>query len=182
MLYICVYLFAYLVSTFYVSYNRLTIFNEDFIDKHKGKFTDRSHEIQLGASPDTGNGPIADELSYRDWFQFNKVQRLHLNFFETCTIVCAMAAIASIQFPVVVFIVFPIYILGRITMSFAVCYNFNMKCMFAIVGLLLLAPLYTIFGFGVGTILQRVSYKAAIKNSDPVQTQKWFPWKLEVNN
>ena len=32
--------------------------------------------------PDTGSGVHSDKLRYQDWFEFNKANRVHMNFVE----------------------------------------------------------------------------------------------------
>lgn len=67
-----------------VSAKRKKIFPVEFLRKEFGIV----HEAQLGEPieaggyPDTGNGFYSQKLSYKDWYEFNVLQRVHLNYLE----------------------------------------------------------------------------------------------------
>ncbi len=50
--------------------------------KHFGEMhqNELGEEIQMGGAPDVGSGLYAQKLSYKDWYRFNVLQRIHLNY------------------------------------------------------------------------------------------------------
>ena len=49
--------------------------------------------------PDIGCGVYSDKLSYADWFRWNKINRGHLNFLETVTIVTFLTLVTGLYMP-----------------------------------------------------------------------------------
>jgi len=39
-------------------------------------------EVEEGGYPDMGSGVYSMKLSYKDWYDFNNGQRVHLNYVE----------------------------------------------------------------------------------------------------
>ena len=86
-------------------------FLKQFSDEHK-KATGNPRVPDMGY-PDTGNGWYSQKLPYADWFLFNCVQRIHINFLEGFTLVVLVSLVGGIQYPVYAFYGQLIYILGR---------------------------------------------------------------------
>ncbi len=66
-----------------------------------------------GGYPDCGNGVYADKLTYEEWFRFNKVNRGHLNFLESVTIVTFVILVSGLEFPRAAVILGSLYALFR---------------------------------------------------------------------
>ena len=49
--------------------------------------------------PDMGNGRYSANLSYKDWYIFNRAQRGHKNFLENLTISCVFLLASGIGYP-----------------------------------------------------------------------------------
>ena len=52
-----------------------------------------------GGYPDMGSGRYSDKFTYEQWFSWNRLQRGHLNFLETVTIVCFLTLITGMELP-----------------------------------------------------------------------------------
>ncbi len=48
------------------------------------------------ALPDMGNGRFSQELSYKNWFDINNAQRVHLNFVELLPVIIVLIKITSL--------------------------------------------------------------------------------------
>jgi hypothetical protein len=65
-----------------VAFSRKNLFPKEFLEKEFGEI----HSAQLGEPitgggyPDTGSGLYSHKLSYKDWYRFNVLQRIHLNY------------------------------------------------------------------------------------------------------
>ena len=61
---------------------RFSYFNRDFMEKNFGE----EHKEAFGAMvplsgyPDMGNGRYSEKLSYKEWYNYNNIQRVHQNF------------------------------------------------------------------------------------------------------
>lgn len=110
-----------LTLTGFVAGSKRKLFNKDFMKAnfeavHKEAFpegTSRS-AIPNEGYPDTGSGRFADKLSYKDWFEFNKGQRVHYNFLESATCVVCWLLIAGLLYPWVAVAFGGAYCIGRL--------------------------------------------------------------------
>ena len=64
---------------------RFKMFNREFMNKNFKEI----HQKETGQSvapdqgyPDMGSGVYSEKLTYKQWFEFNLVQRVHQNFLE----------------------------------------------------------------------------------------------------
>jgi len=67
----------------------------------------------MGGYPDTGSGHYSNKLSYKDWYRFNVLQRIHLNYVEGINLGSASviaAGLVNANYGVAVGLT---YILGR---------------------------------------------------------------------
>lgn len=172
MLFICIYLLMYFIMIFVISGQRSKYFTKEFMQQF---FSEFSHELSPGGSPDLGCGYFSAKLPYADWVRFNRAQRIHQNFFETCVVVLVMMAIGMVNFPLVSSIAMIVYIVGR---SFYACMGSKhcRGCELLFFIFLILLPFYTLFGNGVGQILQQVRMKSAPTEKD-MPTMMFVPYQ-----
>lgn len=87
----------------FVGPKRKKFFTADFLKQfekeHKAAFGETS-KLPVGEGyPDTGSGRYALKLPYKQWFQFNVGQRLHLNFLETLVFYTIGVLAVSLKYP-----------------------------------------------------------------------------------
>lgn len=174
MLYITILVFLYQSAMINAGSARTRVFNSEFMKQFEGQFTPK---IRPGGAPDNGCGYYSDKLGYKDWYNFAKVQRVHLNFYETITPICVMGCISILKFPPIAFIVMPIYIFGRFMygpLIFARCpsaFAATMMILFIII------PFWVLCYSGIGLILQPFSQLPVDPENDPsIKVAKWFPF------
>ena len=61
-----------------------------------------------------GNGIYAAKLSYKDWYEFNRVQRGHKNFLENLTIVVVLLLVNGMANPFTSIILGSLYFVARL--------------------------------------------------------------------
>ena len=61
-----------------------------------------------------GSGRYSEKLSYKDWFNFNKAQRIHYHYLESVTCVVCWLLIAGIRYPIPAISFGAAYALGRL--------------------------------------------------------------------
>ncbi len=66
------------------------------LDDHKKAF---GRELDKGGYPDMGNGKIAANLSYKDWYLFQCAQRAHYQLLEWISSVLLFLLVAGLFFP-----------------------------------------------------------------------------------
>jgi glutathione S-transferase len=69
--------------------------------------------IQRGGYPDTGSGRYSQKLSYKDWYTFNILQRVHLSYLEQLPIALTALASAGVYRPRLASIMGAILIVGK---------------------------------------------------------------------
>lgn len=69
---------------------------KNLIDEHKKAF---GGDLPKGGYPDMGNGKIAANLSYKDWYLFQCAQRSHYQLIEWIASVLIFLLISGIFFP-----------------------------------------------------------------------------------
>lgn len=74
------------------------------------------HESGLPALgyPDNGSGRISDTLSYKQWFEMNQGQRIHLNYVEHLPMIIGFSLIAGVLYPCLIASLGFLYVIGRI--------------------------------------------------------------------
>ena len=73
-----------MVAFVYTVRVRGRIFNKEFMNKHFKEIHGRTFGTDPpgGGFPDNGMGYYSKKLDYKDWFEFNSAQRLHINYLE----------------------------------------------------------------------------------------------------
>lgn len=84
-----------------VSAYRKKIFPQEFMNKEFGVVhrEQLGENISAGGYPDTGSGLYSQRLSYKDWYQFNILQRVHLNYLEQLPLALSALLAAGIYRP-----------------------------------------------------------------------------------
>lgn len=57
------------------------------------------NEIAEGGYPDIGSGLYSQKLSYADWYHFNILQRIHLNYLESLPLALTSLLAAGLYRP-----------------------------------------------------------------------------------
>ncbi|CDW87877.1 mapeg family protein [Stylonychia lemnae] len=107
-------------------------FMRQFDEIHEQSFGKGTKPPKLGY-PDTGNGWYSKKLPYKQWYEMNVAQRMHLNYLEGITFVILVSIIGGISYPMEVFYAQIAYIIGR--QLFAVAY-YNMGPIFRVPGVI----------------------------------------------
>jgi len=107
------------VSYFYTMASRIKTFRRRFMREF-----DEIHKQAFGVEkapdlgyPDTGNGWYSQQLSYKEWYEFNNAQRIQMNFLEHMPIVLLFAVIGGLFFPMAIFYGEIAYFVGRLLYS-----------------------------------------------------------------
>lgn len=64
-----------------------------------------------------GSGVYSQKLSYKDWFNFNIAQRVHLNFVESISTYLVLLLVSGLSYPIIAAILGMCLIIGRIIYS-----------------------------------------------------------------
>ena len=67
--------------------------------------------------PDTGSGWYSSKLTYKQWFEFNVAQRIHMNFLEQLFLVLFIILAAGISYPAYTVYAGIAYSVGRLAMA-----------------------------------------------------------------
>lgn len=102
-----------------------------------------------------------------------------MNFFETVTIVCVMGAIGIFQYPPIVFVVFPFYLVGRCCFGPVIHSPIPGGCFIFFLLIFIILPFWIIFGVGVGTVLIPISQVQVAEGLDDIKMAKWIPYQIE---
>ena len=101
---------------FIVQGKRKKYFNKKFMEEKFGEV----HKEQVGnfplpslGYPDQGNGRYSQQLSYKEWFDFNNAQRVHQNFVEHIGVMIPATLIAGLKYPQAAAIAGAVHFLGR---------------------------------------------------------------------
>lgn len=72
----------YVVLSFWTMRHRVKYYTKEHLEKFR--HLHKEHQVRTGAMgyPDYGNGVYSQKLSYKDWFNFNCVLRVHQNAVE----------------------------------------------------------------------------------------------------
>ena len=84
---------------------------EQFNKEHQEAF---GRDAPIGGNPDDGNGYYSEKLTYRQWYDFNNVQRAHMNFLEHMAPTIFMTIITALRQPLWAMITIFVLVLGRI--------------------------------------------------------------------
>ena len=93
------------------------LFTQDWMEEKFGKEHEAAlngQKITKGGYPDCGSGRYTMELGYEGWMNFNKAQRIHLNYMESISQVLAMMLICGLYYTRTTAIWGGIYVLARI--------------------------------------------------------------------
>eukprot|EP01017_Pseudomicrothorax_dubius_P006395 TRINITY_DN11813_c0_g1_i2.p1 TRINITY_DN11813_c0_g1~~TRINITY_DN11813_c0_g1_i2.p1 ORF type:complete len:181 (-),score=3.62 TRINITY_DN11813_c0_g1_i2:46-588(-) len=104
---------------FPVIFARRKHFNNEFMEKNfKEEHTKSvSCEVPVEGYPDTGSGRYSQKLSYKNWLEFNSVQRAQLNFVEVINFIVPATLIAGVKYPLAATMIGGTHLLGRILYS-----------------------------------------------------------------
>lgn len=69
----------------------------NFGQLHRDTF---GEEIGLSGHPDTGSGFYSQKLGYKEWFEFNNSQRVHLHFVEWIATYLFLLGAAGVYYPI----------------------------------------------------------------------------------
>ena len=100
--------------------SRMRVFNQEFLESNFNDehFKATKQTIARGGYPDMGNGRYSAKLSYLDWLDFNKSQRVHYNFVEQIASILTFVILGGILYPIEASIIGLIYVISRI------CYGY----------------------------------------------------------
>lgn len=78
------------------------VYNKEFMTTNFGQLHRDTfgEEIGLGGHPDTGSGFYSQKLGYKEWFEFNNSQRVHLHFVEWIATYLFLLAAAGVYYPI----------------------------------------------------------------------------------
>ncbi len=113
---------CYLTGFILVEGKRIKLYTEDYLKKnyleeHQKAFPNDKRVPKLGY-PDMGNGWYSSKLTYKEWFEFNIVQRIHMNFLEQLMIVSFLLLTAGLKHPVYTVYAGVAYAVGRVIQVF----------------------------------------------------------------
>ena len=134
---------------------------QNFKVEHERHFGDtKAKDVPKGGYPDMGSGRYADKLSYKEWFDFNKAQRIHYHYLESVTCVVCWLLIAGIRYPIPAIAFGAAYALGRLI--FHLGYHFKGPKGRTIGFLLQFLCSLTLFGFAFASCIE-----ASVKTTLP---------------
>ena len=109
-----------LVGFFVAGKTRLKVFNQEMLETNFGDdhFQSTKQSIKRGGYPDMGNGRYSAKLSYGDWLDFNKAQRVHYNFVEQVASILIFVILGGILHPIEASVIGFTFIISRI------CYGY----------------------------------------------------------
>ena len=67
-----------------------------------------------GGHPDAGSGRFAHGLAYKDWYEFNNAQRVHINYVEQLPCILLLIGLTTITQPLAALILSSAYFVFRI--------------------------------------------------------------------
>ena len=70
--------------------------NKNYLEEHK-KAIPKDTKVPKFGYPDMGNGYYSSKLTYKQWFDFNVVQRVHSNFLEQILIVILLMLVSGLR-------------------------------------------------------------------------------------
>lgn len=95
---------------------RKRVFSREFLSEYFSQehysYTNENIEDTLGY-PDMGNGRYSDKLTYLNWLDFNKAQRVHYNYLEQVASIITLTLLGGIVFPIAASIFGFIFAFGR---------------------------------------------------------------------
>ena len=153
-----------------VGKTRKRIFNADFLQKvveiHKEGmgFAKKDTEEGInepilnmrGGYPDCGSGRFSAEMSYKDWYEFNNAQRVHLNYVEQLPLIIVLLLLVSFKTPLASLILSIAYFVARL--AYAVGYIIGGPNWRAIGALTITAIKLISFGFSFYTCAEYMKF------------------------
>ena len=132
-------LFVMALQAFYTLLNgfiqaggdRRRMFTEEFLKEKFGEEHEREvgGEIARGGFPDVGDGRYTMACEYKDWYSFNKNQRVHQNLLEAIGPVLVSEAIIGLKYPLVPIIAGSLYIVFRLAFGCLYSRNVNKRAL-----------------------------------------------------
>lgn len=91
-------------------------FMSQFMDEHREAHAHLTEPVlePVNGFPDTGNGRFAEKLTYKEWYEFNNAQRVHMNFVEQLPMILTIILVASLTQPLAALILSIAYFLLRL--------------------------------------------------------------------
>jgi len=71
---------------------------KNFLKEHMEAFPNDKAPPK-GGYPDMGSGRYSQKLSYKEWYEFNIAQRIHMNYLEQALVTCFIILISGIKYP-----------------------------------------------------------------------------------
>ena len=104
--------------------------------------------------PDMGNGWYSTKLSYKQWYEFSLVQRVHYNFLESCIIICFLILVAGIRHPGYTVIAGITYSVARLINAYGYSKSAKGRVPGFVFGMILQ---FTLFGLSVHSVLGMIN-------------------------
>ena len=167
MLFIVLYMYFYVFTLLKAARGAKPKFNKEFMSQFNEEWAAAfpgESEAPAGGSPDDGNGYFSQKLSYKDWYQINKQNRVYLHSLEQMPMVIFPIFICSLRYPLLACIYMALMLLGRVIFSIGYMKKGPM-------GRLLGLPIYMLGGFFPAIITSFV----AIFSIDPESTTTFPP-------
>ncbi|CDW77567.1 UNKNOWN [Stylonychia lemnae] len=86
-------------------------FMSQFFETHKQFF---KSDVNPVGFPDTGSGRYCEQMSYKNWIDFNNAFRCHLNFVEQLPIMMVIIYLAALKQPLAALILSSMYFICKI--------------------------------------------------------------------
>ena len=142
--------FHYYSTVMQGGYPRRKLFTQEWMDEKFGKEHSEAldgKKIDKGGLPDCGSGRYTMELGYEGWMNFNKAQRIHLNYMESIGQILTMMLVCGLYYTRTTAIIGGIYLLARVW--YQVGYQIlgpkgRIPAVPFIIGTQLLLPIFTI--------------------------------------
>ncbi len=136
-------------------------FMSQFMDEHREAHAHLTEPVlePVNGYPDMGNGRFSEKLTYKEWYEFNNAQRVHMNFVEQLPMVLIIILVASFTKPLAALILSIAYFLLRLI--YAIGYAIkgpNFRALGAIPNLLVKL---TLFGLAFYTSIQYMKFYQA---------------------
>eukprot|EP00347_Sterkiella_histriomuscorum_P011405 403372585 len=127
-------------------------FMDQFMENHRRELSSTDEGINepilppVGGYPDAGSGRFSEKLAYKDWYEFNNAQRVHLNFIEQLPLILTLILIVAMKDSLASLIISIVYFVARLT--YTVGYLIGGPNYRAVGALTILALLVISFGYG----------------------------------
>jgi len=109
------------IGFIFVGMARYKIFNSTYLQSNFGDEHRKATGIDTvpnGGYPDMGNGVYSKRLSYKDWLDLSKAQRIHYNFLEQVMPMLAFLLFGGLEFPIEASVFGGLFFIGRLLYCF----------------------------------------------------------------